>query len=389
MQVLYWLALGVLAYAYGGYLLVLVAIDAARRLRTTVRMISAPTTRDPSEVRAWPKVSVLIAAHDEAAVIDAKLANTFALDYPRDRLEVLVGSDGSTDGTDERVLGWSERGVRLSAAPRAGKASVLDRLARVASGTLWLFTDANTLLEPGALRRLVVALRGPSIGAACGRLRLVPPRGGPSEESVYWRFESVLKAYESRCGTIVGANGGLYLLRASEWRSLPADAIVDDFLVTMRVVAAGRRVVYVPEAVAVETTSDASGEFRRRTRIAAGNYRALRELWPVLVRLDFGGFALWSHKVARWLGPSCLVAALVANVALASRPVYAVLLALQLSAYALASVEPPSLGRFSRLVRHFLLMNAALGWGFVQAVRGQATATWQRTERAPGAERAA
>lgn len=391
--VVFWGALAVVAYAYGGYLLALVALDAAEALRSNARYLagSLDRRRRPQAV-GWPKVSVLIAAHDEESCLRQKLENTLALDYPADRLELFVGSDGSTDATDAIARTFADRGVRLSAAPRGGKVAVLNRLARAATGTLWLFTDANTMLAPDALRRLVERAEDPAVGAVCGRLRLVTPAGGDGGEGLYWRYENLLKLYESRRGALMGANGGLYLLRASAFRPLPPDTIVDDFLVTMRVLLDGRRLVYAPEAVATEeTAADGAGEWRRRVRISAGNFQALRELWPLLGRLDFVAFALWSHKLLRWTAPLWLTLAFAANLALARRGAWALVLAAQVLFYVAALVRPRVEGLPGRLVslaHYFVAMNAALAWGFVRFVRGRQAATWQRTART-GARKAA
>jgi cellulose synthase/poly-beta-1,6-N-acetylglucosamine synthase-like glycosyltransferase len=385
---LFWMALALVAYTYGGYLLVLVAVDAVDALRRNAAWLAAPgERRRATTAPELPRVTVLIAAYNEESCLREKLENTLALAYPADRLEILVGSDGSTDATDAIVTSFAARGVRLSAAPRGGKVAVLNRLTREATGTLWLFTDANTMLEPDALCRLVDRARDPWVGGVSGRLRLVAPEGGVAGEGAYWKYENLLKLYESRRGALMGANGGLYLLRASEWRPLPGDTIVDDFLVSMRVVAGGRRLVYAPEAVATEETAvDLQGEFRRRVRIAAGNFQSLGELSPLLFRRDFAAFAFWSHKLLRWLAPAFLLTMLLANVALAGRPFYALVLAGQLAFYGAALLRTPvpgSLGRLVALARYFVEMNAALAVGFGRFLRGSQRATWQRTQRTP------
>ena len=383
--VLFWLSVFAVAYAYGGYLLVLVAIDAGKTLSRVHRAIGGGSPLRETSPRPRPKVSVLIAAHNEAEVIAAKLENTLALDHPPDLLEILVGSDGSTDGTDAIVSSYVSRGVRLSAAPRAGKVGVLNRLARQASGSVFLFTDANTMLAPDALGRLLAGLDDPEVGAVCGRLQLVSSEGSAAE-GLYWRYECLLKEYESRCGSVMGANGGLYLLRADEWRELPSDTIVDDLLVTMRVVQRGRMVKYAPDAVAQEESGDTATEFRRRVRIATGNFRALHELWPILVHGGFSSFAFWSHKVLRWCVPACLATAFIASALLVGRPFYAAAFVMQLGGLAIAWGLPRS--RAGRLVGHFLAMNVALFVGFVRSMRGGRPAIWERTVRA-GEPRAA
>ncbi len=385
---LFWSSLALVAYAYGGYMVVLVGCDAVAALRANARWLSSDgDRRRAGSVDDWPFVTVLVAAYNEEACLKEKIENTLALDYPPDRLEILIGSDGSTDRTDGIVEELARPNVRLSRAPRVGKAAVLNRLVREAKGTRLLFTDANTRLAPDVLRRLVERMRGGEVGGACGRLRLVTPSGGAPAEGLYWRYENLLKLYESRRGALMGANGGVYLLRRSEWRELQPDTIVDDFLVTMRVLLAGRKLTYVPEAVAVEeTAADLQGERVRRVRIAAGNFQSLRELWPLLFRPSFVSFAFWSHKLLRWVAPGILVVLLAANVTLAARPLYACLLGLQLAFYLAALLLPSGKGAVGRIVhfaRYFVEMNAAMMLGFVKFARGRQASTWQRTGRPP------
>ena len=385
--VVFWGAVVLGAYTLIGYLLLLVAWDAVVSLRSAAHYLAGEVHRRvPRPTVEWPRVSVLIAAHNEVSCIRQKIENTLALDYPADKLEVLVGSDGSTDGTDEIVREYAGRRVQLSPAMRYGKASVLNRLARMAAGELWLFTDANTTIQPDALRSLATRIRAPEVGAVCGRLRLVPRGGGVPHEGLYWQYENLLKLYESRHGAVMGANGGLYLLRASEWRPLPQDTIVDDFRVTMRTVLRGRQVTYAPDAVAFEETAvDVAGELARHVRISAGNFQSLGELWPLLGRRSFAGFAFWSHKVLRWCLPLFLMAALVASATLAAQPFYAVALLIQLALYGLVFARrtgwvPQVTGLNSIL--YFMEINAAIAMGFARFVRGSQPATWARTRRA-------
>jgi cellulose synthase/poly-beta-1,6-N-acetylglucosamine synthase-like glycosyltransferase len=389
----FWSAIFLVLYTYGGYLLLLVLADAFNTLRTTARYLSGTERRRNKRPPELPTVSVLIAAHNEAACIKEKIENTLAFDFPPDKLEILVGSDGSTDGTDEIVRQFAARGVKLSSAPRAGKASVLNRLAELATGHCWLFTDANTHIEPDALKRLVGRASSPNVGAVCGRLELVAPSGAPQSEGLYWRYENLLKFFESRYGALMGANGGLYLLRRSEWAPLPADTIVDDFLVTMRVVSRGRQVVYEPSAIAREETAvDLSGEFKRRVRIAAGNFQSLRELWPLLARTTFAGFAFWSHKVLRWTAPFLLAAAFVSSALLSGQLLYAIAFLGQAAFYGLALFAHLGFAsgiRGASTARYFVEMNVALALGLYRYLTGRQRATWQRTIRTSPEKRAA
>ncbi|HYR19221.1 MAG TPA: glycosyltransferase family 2 protein, partial [Myxococcales bacterium] len=336
-----------------------------------------------------PSVSVLIAAYNEQGCIGRRIENLLAQDYPADKLEILVGSDGSTDETDAIVQHYAARGVKLSRAERCGKAGVLSRLVALAKGDVLVMTDANTEFERDAIRHLIQPLRDDDVGLVCGRLRLHSPAGAPLAEGAYWKLESLLKLYESRRGCVMGANGGIYAVRKHLFPPLPEGTVVDDFVAALRVLASGSKVRYEPEAVGHEETApDHSGEYRRRVRIAAGGFRALslhREL--LSPRHGFTAFALWSHKVLRWFVPHAMVVALISNIFLVrAGTFYSLALLAQGGAYALAALS--LLGMTPRHVRavadaaaHFVEMNAALLVGFVKYSRGAQGQTWVRTER--------
>lgn len=368
-------------WAYGGWLAGLVFLDAVRRLKAEAR--GEPRRPDNKTASFVPRLSVLIAAHDESAVIAAKLANTLAFDWPKEKLEILVGSDGSTDGTDEIVRDHAGQGVVLSSAPRAGKSSVLNRLAKLATGDVFLMTDANTMIAPDAPRLLCAALKDPRVAVVSGRLRLVTPDGGDACEGLYWRYETLLKRYESRLGALVGANGGLYVLRASLWQPLRPDTIVDDFVLSMRPLMKGLKAVYEPAAVADEETAPSvAAEWRRRVRIAAGNFQSLRELHPLLRSPSFAGVAFWSHKMARWTAPLALCLMLVSSALLIPSPLWTAVFALQVVFYALSIAARMGVsGAIPSLARYFTEMNVALVIGLGKCVRGSQAAAWQRTAR--------
>jgi cellulose synthase/poly-beta-1,6-N-acetylglucosamine synthase-like glycosyltransferase len=334
-------------------------------------------------------VSLVVAAHDEASCIEEKLRNSLALDYPPDSLEVLIGSDGSTDGTDALVRACSDPRVHLSAAPRAGKTSVLNRCIPAARGEIVVLSDANTRIEPGALKALVRHFENPEVGAVCGRLQLYNPTRAEYEESAYWRYESWLKALEGTQGAVVGANGGLYALRRELFTPLPPSTIVDDFVIALRLLDQGYRVLYEPQALASEeTTEDYGREFGRRARIAAGAFQSLGLVPGLLSPLrGFPAFAFWSHKVLRWCAPALMLVALVANVALLDRPFYRVTMAAQVGFYALAllgsvSVGPSPLRRIAGVAYYFVTMNLAIVVGFWRFLRNSQAAAWERTARA-------
>ncbi|MFL5393550.1 MAG: glycosyltransferase family 2 protein, partial [Myxococcales bacterium] len=319
LAIVFWTAILVVLHTYAIYPLLLIILDAVEQARSTWRYIGGSERRRPAAQLGLPHVSVLVAAYNEASCIGPRIENLLAQDYPSDKLEIIVGSDASTDGTDAIVQHYAARGVKLSRGERAGKAGVLARLIGLAKGEVLVLTDANSEFEKDAIRRLVQPLRDPAVGLVCGRLRLHSPLGAPVAEGAYWKLESMLKLYESRRGCVMGANGGIYAVRKELFPPLPAGTVVDDFVAALRVLATGSKVAYEPEAVGHEETApDHTGEYRRRVRIAAGCFRALSQHRELLSpRHGFTAFALWSHKVLRWFVPHALLVAFVANVFLA------------------------------------------------------------------------
>ena len=393
VAILFWAAVLAVLHTYLFYPLLLILLDGFEQARGAWRYICGSERRRPPAQLGLPHVSVLIAAYNEASCIGQRIENLLAQDYPAEHLEILVGSDASTDGTDAIVQHYAARGVKLSRGERAGKAGVLARLVVMAKGEVLVLTDANTEFEKDAIRQLVQPLRDPSVGLVCGRLRLHSPLGAPIVESAYWKLESLLKMYESRRGCVMGANGGIYAVRRHLFPPLPAGTVVDDFVAALRVLQSGYEVRYEPEAVAHEEAAPGhADEYRRRVRIAAGCFRALSHFRDLLApRHGFSAFALWSHKVLRWLVPQALLVALLTNVVLAPHSqLYGVLLFAQSALYALAALgllgmSPRHLSKLTDPAAHFVEMNAALLVGFLRFSRGTQGQTWVRTERAKAA----
>lgn len=392
---LFWGAVLLLVHTYFLYPLFLIGLDsfqqAVRSLRG--RFESQTTDEDILRQLGLPTVSLVVAAHNEERCIDEKICNTLGLDYPASKLDLVIGSDGSTDGTDdivrERALVEGDHRIRLSPAPRAGKTTVLNRCIPSAQGDIVVLSDANTIIDAQAVRQMVKHFANRDVGAVCGSLKLFNPTKQDYEESAYWRYESLIKQYEGKQGAVVGANGGLYAIRRSLFEQLPPETIVDDFVIPMRILQSGHRVVYEPLAVAhEETTEDYAKEFGRRTRIAAGNFQSLRMLTGLLSpRAGFRAFAFYSHKILRWFAPAFMLLALLANLALVTAgPFYVATLVGQLLFYALAWAGKKerfhgALRRGASIAHYFVSMNIAMGVGFWKFLKGTQKATWDRTAR--------
>jgi cellulose synthase/poly-beta-1,6-N-acetylglucosamine synthase-like glycosyltransferase len=370
--ILFWVSAGALLYGYALYPLLLALVPRRRE----------PPCSDNSEC---PSVSILLSAYNEEKHIAARLANILAQDYPKAKLQVLVGSDGSTDATDSRVRDCADPRVCLfDFLERSGKPSVLKRLVPHATGELLAFTDANTQWQPDALKKLVRHFADARVGGVCGRL-LFHGKDVGTDEGPYWKLETYLKTRESALDSCLGANGAIYAIRRSAWPEIPDNTFVDDFVIGMRVREQGLRLLYDTEAVATEELPVSVGhEMTRRIRIGAGDFQALALCWRSL--LPWRGrytWSFWSHKVLRWCGPFFMIGALVANYFLLPRPFFLLTMILQLLFYALAAagvLVKRKIVLFSA-PHYFAVINLALLFGFFRYLTGTQRAAWQRTAR--------
>ncbi len=391
LEILCWISVGLILYSYGIYPVLLGMVSRYCSEKTEPASQWAEEMANSSERHSaeWPRVSLVIAAYQEAGVIAARIQNALQMDYPADRLEVLIGVDGQEDSTGEIVAGFADERVRLLQYPvRRGKASVLNDSITQARGEIVLLSDANTFWDRDAARQLVQHFRNPQVGGVCGRLILTDAATGENVDGLYWRYENWLKEKEGEIGALLGANGAIYALRKALYQPVPPQTIVDDFLIGMRVHLARQQFLYEKAAIAREETAPSiHDEFRRRTRIGAGNFQSLIWLKRLLLP-DYGRvcWAFWSHKVLRWICPVLMVLALVSSYLLAEIPLYRGVLLSQTCFYALALLGslakmPGKWGAPGRLAWMFVMMNVALGCGLYRWLFKTQKGTWQRTER--------
>jgi cellulose synthase/poly-beta-1,6-N-acetylglucosamine synthase-like glycosyltransferase len=377
----FWVCLVLVVYAYFGYPLLIwcVARWFGRR-----NLLPVATHDD------LPSLTVLIAAYNEEAVLEERLRNALAMDYPRGKLEIVVASDGSTDGTAEIVRRYAGCGVRLlEYRTRRGKAAVLNAAFRELKGDIVILTDANTHTDPQAARKLVRWFRNPQVGVVCGRLVLSDCTTGRNLDSLYWKYETFIKQSEGRLGALLGANGAIYAIRRQVFAPIPNDTIIDDLVIPLLArLRTGCAIVYDRDAVAHEETAPDFGcEFRRRSRIGAGGFQSMGMLWKLLYPLQgWVAFTYCSHKILRWLGPFFLLGLVVSNLLLLEEPFFQSLLLGQFGFYvvsALGACVPASIKplRLFRLTTLFAGMNMALLVGFWRWLRGSQKAAWHRTVR--------
>ena len=377
--IVFWAALLLVAYTYFIYPLLLWLLTAGRR------------RPDYAPLDEWPCTSLIIAAYNEEAILRAKLENALGLDYPVDKLEIVVVSDESTDGTDAIAEEFVPRGVRVHRVPeRGGKTAAQNVGVGLARGEVLVFTDANSMYAPEALKRLLAPLADDKIGCVCGELQYADSEeGGVGKgEGAYWSYEQFLKQRESMLSSTLGANGAIYALRRELFEELGND-IISDFIMPIRVWRRGYFVVYEPKAIATELSGGSfRDEFRRRRRIIS---RSLYGLWTQRGVLNpfahfFFAFQMFSHKVLRWLVPVLLLVALGANIALAGDPFYRILLALEVAFMASAVLGyalPERLGQLMPFYvpAYFCAINYGALLGVLNFITGRRHIVWQPVSR--------
>ncbi len=339
-----------------------------------------------------PRVSIVVSAYNEEAVIAEKIRNCLSLDYPKDRLEILIGDDGSKDRTAEIVAQFPE--VRLIQAERnAGKAAMLNRLHKEATGDILLFCDANTLFFPNVAHKIVQPFSDPRIGCVCGHLILSDSSQSAlgEGESAYWDLESEIKKFEGMLDRVIGGNGAIYAIRKELYTEIPTKkSIMDDFFVTVQVLRQGYLSTFLSSAIGTEQTSKAgSGEFKRKVRIGRANFNYLFSYLPLLNPLrPLVAYLFASHKLLRWFSPHLLLLCLLLNVLLMPRhPSYGVALGVQAAFYLLGASGAwlAASGRkhlFSSAPYYFLGMNWAILRGFFKSFQTEQGGGWARIERA-------
>jgi cellulose synthase/poly-beta-1,6-N-acetylglucosamine synthase-like glycosyltransferase len=372
---LFWGALASIVYAYVLFPIVVL-------LRG--RLCSRPFTQGD----ITPRVSIIVAAHNEESSIDSKLRNVLAVDYPADRLEVIIASDGSDDDTDNIVRRFAEKGVRLLSLPRRGKAHALNAAVATASGDILVFSDANSMYTPGAVRALVRPFADPTVGGVAGDQRY---SDGPSAaitadgERAYWDFDRILKEAQSEAGNVTSATGAIYAIRRSLFSPVP-EGVTDDFVTSTKVIAQGCRLVFAPAAVAFEPVARSGGvEFGRKVRVITRGFQSVLVMRTLLNPFRYGFYAiqLFSHKVLRRLVAVPLLVLLVGSLLLWNDgPLYGTIALGQLLLYACAALAIAlSRTRFGRtkvltLPLFFVAVNVAALMAAFKLLFGQRVVMW-------------
>lgn len=383
---LFWLGIGLVFYTYLGYGIVIgVLVKIKDKFASNKNNIAS---------QDLPTVAFVVAAYNEEDYIREKVANTLALDYPKEQLDIVFVTDGSSDQTPD-ILRTYEGIQVLHEGARKGKIHAMHRAMGFVKADIVIFSDANTELNPDALQQIVKHYQDPKVGAVAGEKRikvLEKDAANGAGEGIYWRYESWLKKMDSAFYSVVGAAGELFSVRTSLYERVPENAILDDFMLSMRIAQKGYRVRYEPQAQAWETpSSSVKEEFKRKIRICAGGIQSILWLLPLLNIFRFGwlSFQYISHRVLRWtLTPIALVSIFFLNLWLAIQTLqfYQLILALQVVFYLAALLgwwlQTQKLKLKVLFVPYyFVVMNLSVFLGFWRFIKGRQSVVWEKAKR--------
>jgi cellulose synthase/poly-beta-1,6-N-acetylglucosamine synthase-like glycosyltransferase len=377
VEIVFWLAAALVLYAYAGYPLALAALAAVR-------------TRPVAKSDVTPAVTFIITAYNEEGRIAKKLDNTLKLDYPRERLEILVASDSSSDRTDEVVRAYADRGVRLVRAPvRKGKEAAQKLAVDAARGEILVFSDVATILPAEAVANIVKSFHDPSVGCVSSVDRFIDRDGRPSGEGAYVRYEMFLRSLETRVNSLVGLSGSFFAARREVCREAWSEDLQSDFNTVLNSMRLGLRGVADPDSIGYYVNlADERKEYERKVRtVLRGISVFMRSLALVNpFRNALFAWQLLSHKLCRWLVPFAMLAALAANAALApASPFYRTLLVLQVLFYAVAAAgllwKPLMRLAPVRLAAYFVVVNASILQAWLRYWQGERLVLWEPSKR--------
>ena len=385
IEILFWIGIGIVFYTYLGYGIVLYLMVKIKELFVKPRLPRLPET--------LPEATLLIAAYNEEAIVASKMVNCRQLDYPADKLRLVWITDGSNDNTNERLKEYPEVTV-LYQPRRQGKTAALNRALPYVNTPYVIFTDANTMLNKGAIKEIIRQFSDPRVGCVAGekRVEIQAEQGATAGEGIYWKYESALKRLDYRLYSAVGAAGAI---RTSLFEQMPPDTLLDDFILSLRIAMRGYKIAYSKEAYALESASlNMREEEKRKVRISAGGLQSVWRLRGLLNIFRYGilSFQYISHRVLRWtLTPIILFALLPLNLLLActGHTLYTVILALQLAFYLLGYLGYKMEKRNIRnkllfIPYYFLFMNINVIRGYSYLAKHKGTGAWEKAKRGAG-----
>jgi poly-beta-1,6-N-acetyl-D-glucosamine synthase len=385
IEILFWSFITTIFYAYFGYGILLYGLVRIKEIVTKSYNIVNPGFE--------PTVTFIVPCYNEIDILESKVRNCLALEYSADKLQILFITDGSTDGSQILLEKFSEIEV-LHDTVRRGKSAAENRSVAHATGEIIIFSDANTVLPGNTIKRMVRHYINPEIGAVSGEKRISQSEkenAAGAGEGFYWKYESMLKRFDARLHTVVGAAGELFSFRKHLFRPLEEDTILDDFVLSLRITQAGYRVMYDPTATATETASaNSHEELKRKIRICAGGWQAMSRLGSLFnfFKHPILTFQYVSHRVLRWtLAPLFLICIVPINFYLAQESTfYQTLLYAHLLFYGLAWIgfhlEKKEIKVKAFFIPYyFTMMNYAAIAGFLRFMKGKQSSVWERSER--------
>lgn len=390
LKILFWAMLLIVFYTYIGYgILLYIIIRLKRFFRGKPREAVLPPDEE------LPDMTLLICAYNEEDVVAEKMKNTLAIDYPKDKFRIMWVTDGSNDHTNELLNAYPEVDIVFSP-ERRGKSAALKHGLRELKTRYVAFTDANTMLNPGAMKEIARQFMDPTVGCVSGEKRVMAKKDGDMAaqgEGLYWRYESTLKRWDSELYSTMGAAGELYAIDPTLVREVPDEALLDDFMMSMYVVEAGKRIAYAPDAYAQEYGSaNIFEESKRKRRIAAGGLQSIWWLRRILnpMRQPLVTFQYVSHRVLRWsVTPVAMVILLIVNGLLSFMGAglfYDIILILQILFYTMALIGWLSsrYGHKNKIlytIYYFVFMNINVFRGMAYLRAHGKSGAWEKAKR--------
>ncbi len=377
-EFLFWIGLSFIVYVYVGYPVLVV-------------LLSLFVKRGVKQEDREPSVTFLISAYNEEKSIKGKLEDTLALDYPKDKLQILVASDGSTDRTDEIVKGFSSEGVLLCRVEgRVGKTETQNQAVKQATGEIIVFSDATTKYRKDAVRKIVRNYADPGVGAVSGRYEYMNPTGGAvgAGTMLFWNYENFIKRRQTAIRTITGCCGCIYSLRRELYEPLPRE-IISDLVEPLKILEKGYRIVFEQDAVAFEITEEkAEEEYSMRVRVITRGMNGLAYVRNLLnpFQYPFVSFQLISHKILRWMVPAFALLVFAANLLLLDRGFYRVTMGLQTGFYLSAFAgwlldRKGGKARLFSLPMYFCIVNLAAVQALLNFLKGRRMTTWETVRK--------
>ncbi|SMG50941.1 Glycosyltransferase, catalytic subunit of cellulose synthase and poly-beta-1,6-N-acetylglucosamine synthase [Marivirga sericea] len=387
MEIIFWIGIGLITYTYFGYPVVLYILIKLKRVFNT-------QSNNYFATAEMPEVSLIIACYNEGEIIKEKIENTLQLHYPKEKLKIYFVTDGTSDGSEKIVNDYKEVTL-FHSKERKGKNAAINRVLPFLNSPILVFCDANTFLNAEAILNIARHYKSDGIGAVAGEKRVmtsdIEDMAG-SGEGAYWKYESALKKWDSELHTVVGAAGELFSVRRELMPVVPEGILIEDFYVSMKIAQNGYKVVYEPDAYAMETGSDSIAEERKRKiRIAAGGIQSIIIFLPLLNIFRYGWlcFQYVSHRMLRWsLAPLSLLVVFSLNIYLVIvlGGIYTILMGLQLLFYLIAAIGAYAEGkiRVPKIVLlpfYFAFMNLSVFQGFIRLLKGKQSAVWEKSKR--------